>query len=115
MNLQQIHLVMKKKMSKGFLKSAMNEEEPDIEEKGDQLEEKYMRLFPKIGRDFIHRDDFERVISIILAKIDLDNELNIDLYSVSEATKRALEYKRIIESGTFSPRQYQDLIELDDE
>ena len=48
----------------GFLLKAAREENSSDE--NDQLEEQYMRLFPKIGRDFVHREDFENIIKELL-------------------------------------------------
>ena len=80
-----------------------------------QIEETYERLFPKIGRDFIHRDDFIQILEQVLHAIDPDLLLPIDLKSDSEARKKALEYKSLLDQGKDGSKIYKDLIILDDD
>lgn len=98
----------------GFLKSAMDGEEPEFEERGSRLEEKYRRLFPKMGRDFVHRDDFVRIIEQILDLVDPDRSQGIQPRDDTAALTRALEYRELLETGQDAPGRYRDLIDLED-
>lgn len=95
----------------GFLRRAAKEEEHDV---SDFNEESYLRLFPKIGRDFVHKNDLQRMMLSIMSLLDPFGVNPIDFVSDSEARKRALEYKALLDSGEDSSKRYKDLIDLDD-
>lgn len=96
-----------------FLKKAAREEDDvDISE---QMEEQYMRLFPKLGRDFIHRNDFINIMQQVLEMIDPDGINPISLSDDSEARERAREYKGFLESNIQGSKFYKDLIVLDED
>lgn len=94
-------------------KALIRGEEPDSENDPGSIEETYERLFPKIGRDFIHRDDFVEILSDILSLIGLEQD-EVNLYLNSSAIARAIEYKSILESGDDGSEIYSDLIDLGD-
>lgn len=103
---------MARKAKKGFLQRAVQRED-SVEEGGD-LEELYERLFPKIGRDFVYREDLFRFFSVIMDIIDPLGLTPIDFQSDAEARTRAAEYKSLLESGLDGSKIYKDLINLDD-
>lgn len=82
---------------------------------GRSLETLYEKIFPKIGRDFVHVEDFQRIIIEILEHIDPVLVEEIDLYSMESATFRAMEYRDFLESGTDGSSVYADLINLDED
>ena len=94
-------------------KALIRGEEPDSENDPASIEETYERLFPKIGRDFIHRDDFVEIISDILLLLGVEQD-EVNLYLESSAIARAMEYKSILESGDDGSEIYSDLIDLGD-
>ena len=96
----------------GFLKKAAREE--DSSEESGQLEEQYLKLFPKIGRDFVHREDLEAVIQQMMALLDPFN-LNPVSYDDAEARQRAQEYKSFLEDDKDGSKVYKDLIKLDED
>tara|TARA_B100000131_G_scaffold321606_1_gene372818 strand:- start:45769 stop:46107 length:339 start_codon:yes stop_codon:yes gene_type:complete len=100
----------------GFLKDTMEDKEPD-EEEGDakSLEKTYQRLFMKIGRDFVHKDDFVSVIEAILDIVDPDNEHRIYPRQRSNAMTWASIYKEMLDEGTTSDMVIHDLINLDEQ
>lgn len=78
-------------------------------------EEKYMSLFMKIGRDFIHQEDFYRIIEKLLDILDIDeSELQLDK-SKAGAEQRAEEYKHFLKTGQSGNSHYPDLIDLNKE
>ena len=85
-------------------------------DENEDLEELYKKLFMKMGRDFVHKDDLLNILRLILSFID---PAGISIGALSnfdslEAKQRALQYKQDLESGD-SARKYQDLIDLDEE
>jgi hypothetical protein len=78
-------------------------------------EERYMSLFMKIGRDFIHREDFFRIMEKLLEVLDIDeSELELDR-SKGAAEQRAEEYKHFLKTGQSGNDYYPDLIDLNRE
>lgn len=105
-------------MAKGFLRSSADGEEPDPENEGAGLEKMYLKLFPKIGRDFVHHEDLIRVIVHLLDLLEVDPVAISHFLALAQkeaAIHRALEYKRFLDMGEDSNAIYQDLINLDDE
>lgn len=96
----------------GFLKRALNEEEPSNTSNNEEL---YERLFPKIGRDFVYKEDLERMLGAIMFLLDPAGLNPIDMKSDARARKQALEYKALLDSGEDGSKKYKDLINLDDE
>lgn len=97
----------------GFLRHASKKEDRDSP--AEQLEEQYERLFPKIGRDFVHKKDLERLLLGILAIVDPLKLNPFDLLDDSAARQRALEYKRFLDTDFDGSKIYKDLIKLDDD
>jgi hypothetical protein len=89
----------------GFLGRHINNEEPDEEA---TLEEQYKKLFPKIGRDFVAREDLEGLITLIISIIDpLDiSGLGID---DSAAKNIADRYQRLLKKGKDGGEAKRDL------
>lgn len=79
-----------------------------------ELEEQYERLYVKMGRDFVHKNDLVNILNQILELVDPLRLSQIDLSDDSEARKRALEYKTFIEDQRDGSKVYNDLIDLDD-
>lgn len=98
-----------------FLKR--HEKQEDASQSGDN-EELYEKLFPKIGRDYVYREDFEEVIQqilILLASIQpIPVTAPIDFRSDAKARLKAAEYKDLIESGRDGSKIYRDLIKIDE-
>jgi nucleoside-diphosphate-sugar epimerase len=97
----------------GFLTRAAREEDGVSE--SSQLEQQYLKLFPKIGRDFVHREDLVEILQQILDIVDPDGFNPINLGDDSEARQRALEYKAFIEEDKDGSKVYADLIKLEED
>lgn len=93
-----------------FLKRHANQEEPDSS--GDN-EELYERLFPKIGRDYITRAEFEAVIRQLLLILDPLGIIPIQLDQKMLAVNRANEYKSLLKHGKDGSKIYKDLVDLE--
>lgn len=79
----------------------------------DLREDLYRRIFPKIGRDFVSKEDLVLILEQILDIIDPHRLHGIDLRQDNEAREKAIEYKDLVESGITSNR-YEDLVEIDE-
>lgn len=95
----------------GFLKDSMNMETGSESE---SLEEMYEKLFPKIGRDFVYKDDLYKILKPILKALGPAGKL-VEIGLEVEATKRAVEYKANIELGLSLKNRYSDLIRIEDD
>lgn len=97
----------------GFLTKAAGKE--DRSSSNSDNEEQYERLFPKIGRDFVHRKDFENMMQQVFQLIDPFGLSPVNFSDDSEARKRALEYKQFLDDQKDGSKVYKDLIKLEDE
>ena len=97
----------------GWLKRAAREE--DGSDENAQLEQQYMKMFPKIGRDFVHKEDLVAILQQVMDLLD-PNDLNpINLGDDSEARARAAEYKEFIDADRNGSEVYRDLISLEED
>jgi hypothetical protein len=99
-----------------FLKR--HKEQEDASQSGDN-EELYEKLFVKIGRDFVYREDFEEILTQVLIALYTINPLlalkPVNISSQAKAKLKALEYKQVLDSGKDGSSIYRDLIKLSDE
>ena len=104
-----------KKMMKGEGMTANSEDDFGGEGGVSKLEEQYMKMFMKIGRDFVHKEDFERIIEEILDHLDIDDfEISLDRSDAS-ARQRAEEYKHFLATAQSGSDHYPDLLNLNEE
>lgn len=96
-----------------FLKKAARGE--DSVDEGAALEEQYMKLFPKIGRDFVHREDLENILRQVMFILDPLGLSPIDTSDDSEARGRAQEYQAFLDNDQKGSDVYRDLINLDED
>ena len=82
------------------------------------LEEQYERMFPKIARDFVTREDLEELILRLVAGLQILNggvplPVNLKLGN-SNAVAKAVLYKNVIESGEDGSKLFVDLIKIEE-
>lgn len=102
----------------GFLKDVANRKAPDEEDEASDpkaLEETYQRLYMKIGRDFITRDDFVSVIEQILDIVDPEGIENVDPWENGATMTKAADYRDLIRQGRSASVQHLDLIDLSED
>lgn len=92
-----------------------SEEESGSNQSNSSLEKLYERLFMKIGRDFLHVEDFQRIMIEILESIDSSLIEDIDFFSNENALERAEEYKSFLEENIDGSNIYKDLIILEED
>jgi hypothetical protein len=95
-----------------MLKNLLNREDNDYEKDDNELEELYERLYKKIARDFVHRNDLREslVQTFLLFKalgIPID-ETSIDTFS-EEAINQAIEYKENLSKPRNKRNKYKDV------
>ena len=94
----------------GFLERNIKGEEVD----GDSdLEEQYERLFPKIGRDFVYREDLEGLLTKMIGILDPAGVFGLALDD-SAAKSKAHEYKKVLDKGKDGSKIYKDLVDLEE-
>lgn len=96
----------------GFLTRSAKDEEPDTSTNNEEM---YERLFPKIGRDFVYKEDLKRILQDIMLLIDPLGLNPVDLDRNSAAKALAQEYKSIVESGKVNNQRFKDLIKIDED
>ena len=69
-------------------------------------------MFPKIGRDFVHKEDLELLLNEILSLLDPTGLTPIDI-GTAGALGRAKEYKDCLDNDKNGNDLYKDLIDLD--
>jgi hypothetical protein len=82
----------------------------EVDQQEDQREEDYEKLFAKIGRDFITRED---LADILLKIINAVPGLSIEIGN-AHAMSLATEYKENISASKKKKKKYKDLVELED-
>lgn len=97
----------------GFLTKAAREE--DAADEGGQLEQSYLKMFPKIGRDFVHKEDLISILQQVMDQLDPEGLNPINLSDDSGARDRAKEYKAFIDQNKDGSKVYRDLIKLEED
>ena len=98
----------------GFLERASKGE--SVGSQSSDNEELYEKLFIKIGRDFVYKEDLAKMIVRILEILDPTGIVaNNFIVSSEGAMRKALEYKKVLESGQDGSKLYKDLIILDED
>lgn len=97
-------------MSGFLIKGAKGE---DTDSPNSSLEDMYMKMFPKIARDFVHRDDLALIIQELIEQID--PTIDVNAKQESSARARAQEYKSLLAQGKLGSTFYPDLINLDED
>jgi hypothetical protein len=90
----------------GFLKADINGE--DGGDPDEDLEEQYKRMMPKIGRDFVTREDLEQALSLIMLMVD---PLGLSPVRVDDSAGRDLadRYLRLVDKGKSGGEEKRDL------
>jgi hypothetical protein len=97
----------------GFLKRLSGGE--DAFAADEMREEMYLRLFPKIGRDFVTIEDLiDILIDMSEGRYQDSSELAMAIRSKHNALEKAREYKRLLDYDLAGDSRYKDLIDLDD-
>lgn len=79
----------------------------------DALEEQYQKMFKKIARDFIYKDDFGAIMSFALQDILNGNEgeENFSRQVIDSAVLKAIEYRNNLNKPLSQRRKYKDIID----
>lgn len=104
----------------GLLKDQTEGKEPDSENDPEKREEDYQKMYMKIARDFVHREDFERCmeafvdtllialppIGLILKAAPLPHRSKASAEALAAVYKEALEEGEVL---TFAERDIEEI------
>jgi hypothetical protein len=85
----------------------------EASQENNQREEDYEKLFPKIGRDFVTREDLADILAKVISAVP---GLQVEVGN-AKAVALATEYKNNLEKGQSDRKKYEDkdLVKLDEE
>lgn len=92
-----------------FFKKLKNDEDTDFSEE-ESLEEDYEKLFKKIARDFLTREDFKYIIMEILNDMLIEDRDVLD--TQTNAFLKAKEYENNLEKSSDKRKKYIDVDSL---
>lgn len=88
-------------------------EQPDrSKQRSKDLEDQYEHLYPKMGRDFIHVDDFNAWLIIINARLAAAGFPPFPPIGNSKAVSKGLLYKTNIDAGNRT--EFPDIVNMDE-
>jgi hypothetical protein len=90
-----------------FFKKLKDNEDTDFNEENN-LEEQYQKMFKKIARDFVHKDDLKEILIDILYSLDIESEVN--KFPV-KAFMKAKEYEKNLNTSLTKRKKYLDIDE----
>lgn len=102
----------------GFLNKLNQNQTTAVTEENSILEEQYEKMFSKIARDFITKEDFKDIMIALLQRISLTNPAlanslisdPIVLSFEDNAIKKSQEYKENIKKPFHKRRNYKDVL-----
>lgn len=101
----------------GFLSKLNQNETTSVTEEDTVLEEQYEKLFSKMARDFLTKEDFKDIMIALLQRISLTNPAlanslisdPIVLSFEDNAIKKSQEYKENSRKPIHKRRKYKDI------
>ena len=109
----------------GMIKDSAEGRGSDPENDPEKREEDYEKLYMKIGRDFLHKDDFILIMEDFIERLQdafpllhaTFSEESVPLRSNTAAVTKALIYKDFIEEGKDGLKAFShlDLAQLEDD
>ena len=101
-----------------FLSKLNKNETLDSASSENVVEEQYEKLFKKIARDFLTKEDFKQILSEVLTHLAASNpsaliSITASLNSLDEqnhAKSIALEYEKNLNTASNKKRKYKDII-----
>ena len=91
-----------------------NKEDASFNDENAQLEEQYQKLFKKIARDFVYKEDLMSALNNLTSAINLlnSNFNSISVASTEEgAIQKAIEYESNLKKRKKDRTQYKDVDE----
>jgi hypothetical protein len=98
-----------------MFKNLLNKEDNDYQKDDNDLEEMYQKLYKKIARDFVHREDFKEVLGYSFSFLRQINpkyeealsQIDLDLFDY--AVTKAIEYKENLSKPRAKRKKYKDV------
>jgi len=102
----------------GLMKDTANGEEPDQENDPEKLEGEYERMYMKIGRDFVHREDLAAILNEFKTKLlqalptTAVTLSTINVRRKSNALAQAAIYKEYVENEKDGVKDFAEPFDL---
>lgn len=94
----------------GMFRKLLDKEDLESINTESELEEQYQRLFKKIARDFVYKEDLSEILTLIFGELFEDSD--IDTRSrVDSAVQKAIEYKQNLTKPLNQRKKYRDIID----
>lgn len=92
----------------GMLRKLSSNE--DVVNEDDMIEEQYQKMFKKIARDFVHKDDLDLILGFLIQDLFPDQQAVIKS-KVDSAVMKAIEYKENLNKPLKDRKKYKDIID----
>lgn len=93
----------------GFYRKLNDREDIDGGSEADSLEEQYQKMFKKIARDFVFKDDLRAIFNFLLEDLIEDKEEFDTRYNA--AVLKAIEYRNNLSKPLKDRKNYKDVID----
>lgn len=86
---------------------------PNLNGSSQGIEDLYIDLYGKIGRDYVGYQEFVSCINAIISYLDpTGTKIGIDLFSRNITRSIGLEYKKMREEGRLTAETFKDLVDM---
>lgn len=75
-----------------------------------ELEEQYQKLFKKIARDFVYKEDLSEMLVLVFGELFEDSDIDTKT-RVDSAIQKAIEYKQNLSKPLNQRKKYRDIID----
>jgi hypothetical protein len=93
----------------GFYRKLNDNQDLEGGKESDSLEEQYQKMFKKIGRDFVFKDDLKAIFNFLLEDL-IDNDEEFDTH-YNAAVLKAIEYRENLSKPLKDRKKYKDLVD----
>lgn len=94
----------------GMFRKLLDKEDLSSINSESELEEQYQKMFKKIARDFVYKEDLSEILVFafgeLLEKSDIDTRSRVD-----SAIQKAIEYKQNLNKPLNQRKKYRDIID----
>jgi hypothetical protein len=93
----------------GFYRKLNDKEDVSGGSEADSLEEQYQKMFKKMARDFVFKDDLRAIFNFIFEDL-IDNDEEFDT-RYNAAVLKAIEYRDNLSKPLKDRKKYKDVID----
>jgi len=99
-----------------MFKNLLNKEDNDYQKDDNELEEMYQRMYKKMARDFVHREDLKEILNQIFLGLGSANQAFAFLFKevdveilFDNAIDKAIEYRENLSKPRNKRKKYKDV------